>query len=273
VDFAARRHLFVLLVAAARSSYADDYVFVDSFESSDCSQPLSCAAISGTCISGQITDAAAAAPLRARFNVGLGCGSGAIGGPCDLSLLAFDAAQFAANPHLSIPLAGELTLDSCGRYRFANLSPPPSAYVAIVADGNNSAEYMRAATSHAVAANQHVDGVVAVAARLDDVNAWGSTAGQDYVSSGVLLLAFSAGGTPAAGVTVFGSGFIRYFADTDSQRYFVSAAATSTGVDGSALLVGDASAASGGESGGCAWPLLNRSSIDGVVAYAEFICQ
>ena len=276
MDFAARRHLFVLLVAAAQSGYADDYVFVDSFESSDCSQPLSCVAISGTCISGQITDAAAAAPLRARFNVGLGCGGGAIGGPCDLSVTAHDALGFAQNPGADTPLsAGEITLDGCGRYRFANLTTPSSGYVAIVTDdAPGGTTYMPAEATHVLAANQHVDGMTAIAARFGDVNAWGLMAGQNYVNSGALLLMFRTGATPTAAVSVTGTGIARYFSDTDTARYSVSSAATSTGANGSALYSsGTASSASGGESGGCVWPPINRTSVTGVVAYAEFVCQ
>jgi len=78
---------------------------------------------------------ALAAPLRARFNIGLGCGGGAIGGPCDLSVTAHDALGFAQNPGADTPLsAGETTLDGCGRYRFANLTTSSSGYVAIVTD-------------------------------------------------------------------------------------------------------------------------------------------
>jgi len=276
MDFAAHRHLFVLLVAAAQSGYADDYVFVDSFESSDCSQPLTCAGVSGTCVSGQITDAAAAAPLRARFNVGLGCGSSAIGGPCDLSVTAHDAVDFATNPGASNPLsAGETIVDGCGRYRFANLTTSSSGYVAIVTDdAPGGTTYMPAQATHALAVNQHVDGMTAIAARFNDVNAWGLMAGQNYVNSGALLLMFRTGATPTAAVSVTGTGIARYFSDTDAARYSASSAATSTGANGSALYSsGTASSASGGESGGCVWPPINRTSVTGVVAYAEFVCQ
>jgi len=276
MDFAAHRHLFVLLVAAAQSSYADDYVFVDSFESSDCSQPLTCAGVSGTCVSGQLADAAAAGPLRARFNIGLGCGSSAIGGPCDLSVTAHDAVDFATNPGASNPLsAGETIVDGCGRYRFANLTTSSSGYVAIVTDdAPGGTTYMPAQATHALAVNQHVDGMTAIAARFNDVNAWGLMAGQNYVNSGALLLMFRTGATPTAAVSVTGTGIARYFSDTDAARYSASSAATSTGANGSALYSsGTASSASGGESGGCVWPPINRTSVTGVVAYAKFVCQ
>ena len=264
--------------AVAQSGSADDYIFVDSFESSDCSQALSCSTVGGTCISGQLTDAAAATALRARFNIGLGCGSGAIGGPCDLSVAAYDAVGFALNPAGSTPLAaGETTLDSCGRYRFANLSAPGSAYVAVVTDdAPGGSAYMPAEATHALAPSQHVDGMTAIAARLDDVSAWGLSAGQDYANSGALLLIFRTGGTPTSGVSVTGTGTARYFSDPDAARYSASSTATSTGANGSALYVGGAGyTTQGGESGGCAWyPAVNNwGSVAGVVTYLEYVCQ
>jgi hypothetical protein len=272
------RCLFAALVATLSGpTYADDYVFVDSFESSDCSQPLSCSGVAGACVSGQITDAASASPLRARFNIGLGCGGGAIGGPCDLSIAAYDPIAFAANPGAATPLAvGETTLDGCGRYRFANVSLTAGVNrVAVVTrDAPAGTTYVPAEAFHALAGTQHVDGLTAIAARIDDVTAWAPT-GQNFVSSGVLLLTFSTSGTLTAGVSVSGTGTAFYFSDVDAQRYFTDPVATATGANGSALFVGSATSVSGGESGGCSWPAfpLNFSSISGVVTYAEFMCQ
>lgn len=273
--------LAMILLAALYSgaACADDYVFVDSFESNDCSQPLACAVPSAgfACIAGQLTDAAATSPLHARFNVGLACGSGAIGGPCDLAVTAHDAVDFQTNPGGSFPLAaGDIVVDGCGRYRFANLSVPASGHVAIVSDdAPGGSAYMPAATPHALAPSQRVDGVTAIAARLDDVTAWGLMAGQDYLNDGVLLFAFSTNGIPTAGVAVAGTGTAHYFSDVDAQRFSVSAAATATGADGSALFVGTANVAAGGESAGCMWPAMspNTISVAGVVFYLEFACQ
>jgi nucleoid-associated protein YgaU len=121
---------------------------------------------------------------------------------------------------------------------------------------------------------QHVDGLTAIAARIDEVTAW-APAGQNYVTSGVLLLTFSTSGTPTAAVSVSGTGTALYFSDADAQRYFTDPSATATGANGSALFVGSATSASGGESDGCTWPAfpVNWSSVSGVVTYGEFMCQ
>lgn len=105
-----------------------DYVYVDGFEALvDCSAELSCPVptTGKACVSGRINDAGSGLPLRALLNAELQCGSGAIGGPCALSVTAHDATAFANNPLGSAPLSSnESLVDGCGRFRFSNLTPP-----------------------------------------------------------------------------------------------------------------------------------------------------
>jgi hypothetical protein len=267
--------------SSARAVTSDDYIFADSFESRDCSLPLTCSAplFGKSCIAGQLTDVATTQPLHAAFNVGLTCGQGALGGPCDLSLGAHDALQYAANPAADPPLAsGGTVVDGCGRFHFSDLAAPTSGYVAIVADdapGNDG--HTPAATLRGLGANQQVAGVNAVVAQSNTLTSW-SLLGQTDLSNGAVLLSYSTGGTPTAGVTVShgGSvGAIRYFSDADSQRITVNSSATSTGANGSALVANapfQTYSGSGGESNGCAWTTVNMVTIQGVIVFAELAC-
>lgn len=270
--------------AASSSAWAassDDYIFADSFESSDCSQPLTCSPPQAgkSCIAGQLTDVATTEPLRAAFNIGLTCGHGAIGGPCDLTLGAHDAVSYAANPAGDAALtSGDTIVDGCGRFRFANLTTPSSAFVAIaVADAPGSDGHMPSAMLHALGANQQVDGLEAVVAKSTTVATW-SLLGQTDFSNGAILLSYRTGGTATAGVIVSHSGSVgslRYFSDTDTQRLIVSSAATSTGANGSALVVNapfQTYSGIGGESDGCAWTSANMVTIQGVIVAVELVC-
>jgi len=274
--------LAALWLASPALATSDDYIFVDSFEPSDCSLPLSCTTpLAGkSCIAGQLTDAGTAQPLRATFNIGLTCGVGAIGGPCDLVLAAYDALQYAANPAASTPLASAGTVfDGCGRFRFADLTAPASGAVAIVADDAQGSDgHTQTATLHALGANQHFTEVNAVVARTDTVTSWSALGGTDF-TLGAVLLSFSTGGTLTPGVTVIrdggAAGTVRYFTDTDSQRLMVSSAATSTGANGSALVANAAFGSYsgiGGESNGCQWTNVMATSLPGIILFAELVC-
>jgi len=267
--------------SSARAASNDEYIFIDSFESHDCSQPLTCSSPQAgkSCIAGQLTDVATTEPLRALFNVGLTCGHGAIGGPCDLDIRAHDALQYAANPTGSLPLtSGGTIVDGCGRFRFSDLTAPGFGFVAIVADdapGNDG--HLPAATQRALGPNQQIGGVDAAVVNSSTVAAWSVSGGTDF-SNGAILLSYSTGGTPTAGVVVShgaGVGAVRYFSDADAQRITASSAATSTGANGSALVANaplQTFSGIGGESNGCAWTAVNLATIQGVIVFAELAC-
>ncbi len=277
--------LWLTLVSPASSSTgtvtSDDYIFIDSFETRDCSQPLTCSSPQPgkSCIAGQLSDVATIEPLHAVFNIGLTCGHGAIGGPCDLVVGARDALQYAADPAGSPPLtSGSTVVDGCGRFRLSDLTAPTSGFVAIVADDAPGSDgHVPAAVLRALGANQQLGGVNAAVATSNTLTSW-SLFGQADFSNGAILLSYSTGGIPTAGVTVFHSGSagaVRYFSDADSQRIMANASATSTGANGSALVANaplQTFSGIGGESNGCAWTTANLATIQGVIVFAELAC-
>jgi hypothetical protein len=270
-----------LASSSTRAVTSDDYIFIDSFESKDCSQPLTCSSPQAgkSCIAGQLSDVATTEPLHAVFNIGLACGQGAIGGPCDLRLGAHDALQYAADPAGSTPLtSGSTVVDGCGRFRLSDLTAPTSGFVAIVADDAPGSDgHVPAAVLRALGANQQLGGINAAVAKSNTVTSWSLMGGTDF-SNGAILLSYSTGGIPTAGVTVFHSGsagVVRYFSDADSQRITVSTSATSTGTNGSALVANaplQTFSGIGGESNGCAWTTANLATIQGVIVFAELAC-
>jgi hypothetical protein len=278
------------LVPASLAS-TSDYVYVDSFESRDCSAALACAAPAPgkSCISGQLAEVQTAAPLRAQFNIGLTCSSGAIGGPCDLVLAAYDAIQFASDPHASVPLTStETIVDGCGRFRISNLQVPGGSGIVAIADDDAPGDdaYAMSATMRGVFPNQSVDGVGLIAAPHTTVASWTTSAGAPFGAStfadvGALLLTFSTNALPASGVTVIRNGATvassdYYFSDISAQRLSVDSAATATGTDGSALVTASGIASYSGSCGvpsSCSCSLSTTAVIAGVVSYAELICQ
>jgi len=261
---------------------SDDYIFVDSFESSDCATPLSCSTPSSgkSCIAGQLFDVGTTQPLHAIFNVGLACGLGAVGGPCDLQVSAHDLVQYAGNPAASIPLASlPVVVDGCGRFRFSELTAPSTGFVAIVAaDGPDSNSHTPTASPHALGPNQAIDGYEVVVATTQAVASW-SLLGQADFSLGAILLTYRTAESPTAGVTAIrnggAAGTTRYFSDADSQRLLVSAVATSTGVDGSALIANTTSgtfSGVGGETNGCHWTSAMLPLIPGVIVFNALPC-
>jgi hypothetical protein len=268
-----------------------DYIFLDGFEpAADCSPRLSCPApVSGkSCVSGWLTDAGSGSQLRALFRADLTCSEGAIGGPCDLSVRAYDAVQFGDNPDTATPLAAsEVTVDGCGRFRFANLQPPPLGFVAIATDdapGSNT--YATTGTFHALGTNVKLDDVNILATRNDTAAQWTVSAGSPFGASsfadvGAILLYFTASGIPRAGVTVLQNASTvaandYYFSDASPLlRLNIDSAQSSTGPDGSALFVNGTLtnySGAGAEPMGCTWPSRPAVAIPGVVVFVEIDC-
>jgi hypothetical protein len=278
---------------AQPAASAADYVFVDGFDAAiDCSPSLACAAPAAgkTCISGRLIDAGSGVQLRASFYPGKTCSDGAAGGPCELSITAYDAVDYASNPTGATPLASiEKTLDGCGRFRFANLDPSPFGGVAIVTDDAPASPsgdaHVSSAVTRNLAPNTSVDAVNAVATTRDTVAAWTQSAGNPFGSFsfadvGVILFGFEVGTVPRAGVTVTRNGSAAassdfYFSDASSlQRLQVDPALAATGINGAALFAGAVGSSSysgaGAEPVGCTWPLVMATSIAGAVLFVEF---
>lgn len=285
-----------IFVAPIASSVAAtiDYIYVDGFEpGADCSAVLACPVpVAGkACISGQLTAAGSAAPLRAFYNAGLACGDGAIGGPCDLSLTLHDAAEFASNPGGSAPLASAApSVDGCGRFRVDSITPSVSGQVVVVTDDADPAPennlHAPAATPHALVANAHIDGVNVIAARNDTIAQWTLSAGSpfganSFLDEGTVLLQFSAGASPRAGVTVTLNGSPAatkdyYFSDAAPERFHIDAALAATGANGAALVANGGGfstySGAGAEPMGCTWPQVLAPSIVGVLLFLEIGC-
>lgn len=278
---------------ARQSASVADYIFIDGFDAPvDCAAALTCAAPAGgkTCISGRLIDAGSGVQLRASFYAGKTCSSGAAGGPCELSITAYDAVDYSGNPTGATPLASsEKTLDGCGRFRFANLEPSAFGTVAIVVDDAPASPsgdvHVSSAVTRTLAPNASVDAVNAVATSRDTVAAWTQSAGNPFGSFsfadvGVILFGFEVNAVPRAGVTVTRNGSAAassdfYFSDASSlQRLQVDAALTATGINGAALFAGAAGFSSysgtGAEPVGCTWPSVMATSIAGAVLFIEF---
>jgi hypothetical protein len=277
-----------LLLASRPASPSIDYVFVDGYENlPDCSADLTCATPPpGTfCIAGRVSEAGSGQPLRAFINPGAVCGQGAVGGPCDVELTAYDALEFANNPSGSPPLtSGERLVDGCGRYRLSGVQQPALGFVMVVADDADAEPedlYVLAGTPRPTTAGARIEGFGAVAARRDTVARWTQSAGSPFGASsfadvGVLLLVFSVGGMPQAGVVVTESGSALpakdyYFADAPPARLAVDGARTNTNANGAALYAMGAFtdySGAGAEPAGCTWATALAGTIAGVVVYA-----
>ncbi len=281
-------------MASSQRAAAGEFIYVDGFESApDCSAVLACPipAAGKSCISGQLTSAGSGAPLRAFIEAQQACGDGAIGGPCDLKLTLVDALDFASNPTGSTPLASDAKMvDGCGRFRITGITPPTLGYVAIVVDDADPALesdlHTPAQALQALSANARVDGINVVAARNDTVDLWTQTAGSpfgasSFVDVGVVLLQFSVGATPRAGVTVTLNGSSApskdyYFSDAaPAERVHVDVSLMATGTNGAALVANGGLvnySGAGGEPSGCTWPSVLASSIPGVLVFVEIGC-
>jgi hypothetical protein len=193
---------------------------------------------------------------------------------------------FAANPAGSIPLAhGGLRVDGCGRFRFEHLNPPGSGLAALTVD---DAGAVHALSAHflPLVASEVIEQFGALAVKASTVQMWTDSAGSPFglatfAEYGVLFATYRYHGSPAVGVTATRDGSPQpaddyYFSDTsEDSRGTIDPAQTSTGANGSALLVDSGlvtHSGTGGEIGGCAWTERLAATIAGVVAIAEFSC-
>jgi hypothetical protein len=280
--------------SATATAPTSDYIYLDGFElPPDCSVGLTCPVpLSGkSCLSGRLMDAGSGTQLQALFRADLACGSGAVGGACDVSVKVHDAGQFATNPATDLPLASAAsTVDGCGRFLVADVTPPGTGFAAIVTDDADPAAENNlratAATFQSLGSNVRIDDVDALVTLNDTVTQWTASAGSPFGASsfadvGAMLLYFTAGGVARAGVTVLRNGNTvpandYYFSDASVlERLNVDSAQLSTGLNGSALVVngtlGNYSGA-GAEPMGCTWPSKVAESIPGVVAFIEIDC-
>jgi hypothetical protein len=201
-------------------------------------------------------------------------------GPCALEVRLYDALMFAGNPTGTPPLMPErLTINTCGQFIAENVAAPALGFVAIAVDdeptGANQ-HWLSAALLPAMA-NIRNDRVVAYAVRRTSNESWTASAGNPFGAStfgerGTYLHILSHRGLPAAGATVTVGGSPAeafYFSDPGLARTTIDANQTSTGANGSALVIGadlgNLSAEGGIPLGdACIWPDLLGAAIPGV---------
>ena len=270
-----------------------DYVHVDGFEAPvDCTQDLACSApAEGTvCLAGRISEAGTSRPMKAFKHAERSCAEGAIGGACDLRLRSYDAIELAANPSGATPLAANVYVDGCARFRITDQAVPALGFLAVVADDSGLLPehdfHVPSALFRSVSANAQIEDQELVVARHDTDARWTQSAGapfgaDSFADVGVLLFRFRASAVPAPGVTLLRNGSTQpaldwYFTDASIfARTEVSGAATATGTNGSALITGGGLSTytgAGGEPAGCAWPSANAAAIPGYMVFVPFEC-
>jgi hypothetical protein len=236
-------------------------------------------------------DAGSGKPVQALSRADLACGAGAVGGPCDLSLIVHDALAFVSNPAGSTPLVhGAQTVDGCGRFRIADIAMPGTGIAAIVTDDASLAPendlHSPSATFQSVGANAKFDDVDVLSSQGDTVTQWTQSAGSPFGANsfadvGAILLYFRAAGVARSGVTVVQNGNTvpandYYFSDVSLlERLNIDSAQTTTGLNGSALFVNGTFGTytgAGAEPLGCTWPMRMAASIPGVVVFVEIDC-
>lgn len=244
-----------------------------------CDAPLSCPdpGADEIAVCGRIVDIETSELLRAEGATGSLCSPGApaASGPCALTVEVHDAVEFAGNPGGAAPLAADIELDDCGRFRFA--SPrPANGVTAVVLAG---AAVRRSFSFFAVAGGEQLTLQEIFHVRSSTDEAWSSSAGlvgETFADQGVIVAVVRHAGAPHAGVTLVSEGAPitandYYFADADpSQRTEVDPELVATGANGTALIAdrpGIASYSGDVESApeGCTWEVQNGAAVAGAV--------
>lgn len=259
---------------------------IDSNSDLDCSVPLPCpppdsgkATVCGW-IHDAETDEAVAVPNPTRQ----ACSGATTTGPCSLRVRYYDALDFAMNPNGAVPITPQSAMvDDCGRFRATNLNRATFGFIGIAVD---DAPTVTPAEPHRITgvafSNAALDGaeatrvVRAYATRVSTDQLWSAGAGisPSFGTRGVLLKVFVRNGQPVAGVTARRNGTQvpaddLYFSDTGVTRRMIDPTRTSTGPNGSVLIINSdtpiAHDGVGGEPSGCQWPSNLAASIPGAV--------
>lgn len=268
-------------------AFVDDSIPDDS-GGGDCSVPLACPAPSfpdKQTICGRLFDFENDLKFVAASAGAAKCAAATTEGPCALSLRAYDALSYAVDPANATPLAvGDVHVDECGRYRLSEITLPSNPAILLAIDDRDPARAGPSGVTNTV--------VVATAknagASTRDLEAWivkNSTVAQ-WVASGAPPLSggyfinvfrgHSTGTDNVAGVTVTRMGNPNtandyYFRGTQTLRQMIDGSATTTGMNGTAL-VANASIADGTAYSGinalpatCRWEVRPGASLPQVV--------
>ncbi|MBE7453405.1 MAG: hypothetical protein HS111_32440 [Kofleriaceae bacterium] len=251
-----------------------------------CSEPIACQAPDAgrATLCGRIWDTETDTPFaEAVNNATMRCdpANPTQDGPCSLRLRFFDALDFAMNPSGAMPLVpeGGVFQDGCNRYRGHNLPRATFGFIGIAVDdamGTPARHIMTGvATSNAFASPGR--DFRAYITRNSTDTAWTSSAGlagDSFATRGVLAIVFHYQDAPVSGITVRRNGSLIpnddfYFSDTDRERTTVDAALTSTGANGTVLVINSPTPIAhdgvGNEPSGCIWPSNLAASIPNVV--------
>lgn len=252
-----------------------------------CTSPFACPAPAAgkQSICGQIYDLLTDQPFQAPGAMGAKCAAGATTGPCALGIKAFDAISFANNPGGATPLGvGMVYIDDCGRYRVQDIDPPSGPYVGLGFDDASAALVGPAGVTNGVGvatlkdvgnATKDFDGFVAAKSTTD---MW-TASGGPTLAQGMFVNIFRAhktGHMEQAGVTFTRSGNPApnddfYFKSADTGRTMIDPTATSTGANGTAIVInahisdGAVNSGTGGLPSQCIWETHPGSSIPNVV--------
>ena len=189
---------------------------------------------------------------QAAQNPEMPCGTPTTDGPCSLRVRFFDAVDFAANPMGAMPLSpeGGVYQDGCGRFRGHNMQRATLGFIGIgVDDAPGITPAVPHVTTGVALANEAANparGFRAYSTTVQTDTDWHTSSmigGQTFAQRGVLAIVYHYKGVPQAGVTARRNGnpiptedF--YFSDTGVARTTVAAAQTSTGANGTALVIG-----------------------------------
>lgn len=220
------------------------------FDRSDCESDLPCPEPDDKkmTICGRLYDIGTDEPLAAAETTGEVCAATTATGPCSLALVFFDAVALPTTGLVPIP-PEHLEIDDCGRFVAENISPP-DMYIGVAVDDvpTTPNDYNPTVTGLPVTSQtRRVQGLPMYATSNATLAGWSASASTaagtsiSFVATGVLAIIFQNSGVPEDGVTVYRSGQaideddVFYFTDSTRQRTTIGG--TSTGTNGTALVI------------------------------------
>jgi hypothetical protein len=265
----------------------DGVIECQGVESEGCSGPFQCPApttAGRATICGQILDIETDQPLRKSTAAGLLCDpdAPADSGACALTVDAYDALAFAANPTGATPLPRDkLEWDDCGRFRAQNIEVPVATFIGFaVNDAAGRDAVVLTGVADAFKRDETRRGFALFATRNETDSKWTAGAGNpfggtSFAQKGVFLEIFRHKGQPVAGVQMTRNNATEpaddyYFSDVGGTlRATVSPAQAATGLNGTGLMVNSEGlqnhGGTGAERDGCEWPVAYGVALPGVV--------
>jgi hypothetical protein len=173
-------------------------------------------------------------------------------GPCSLGIKAYDAIAFGTNPQTAVPLVtGEVYIDDCGRYKIPDIVVPSGPFIGLgIDDADSAGKQGPLGTTNTVGvATPKAPGTAtkdfeAFIAKKSTTDMW-QASGSPPMSGGLYMPIFRAMSTGLAnqmGVTVTRSGSTipgddSYFVAAQVGHTMIDPVATSTGANGTALII------------------------------------